>query len=157
MSYFIDYRDVNNISVNETFTKDNVTYYKITVKVGPVEWNVSHRYSDFVELHDKLVTDHEVAKDLLPPKKVIRNKTPKFIEQRREALNLYLKNVFKYLKLIMPPLFAHFLDFHLYDVFFILQILAKKFYLEGDKILQNEKSYKFTPLEVMFFSLHFIQ
>lgn len=148
MSSFIKYRNDSTVSVDEATTKDNVTYYKITVKVGPVNWTVQHRYSDFDELHDKLVSDHGVAKELLPPKKVIRNKTPKFIEHRREALNDYLKNVFNYLRLTMPHEFAHFLDFHLYDIYFLLQDLAKRLFLEGDKLLQNEKSHKFSPMEV---------
>ncbi|KAG6445518.1 nischarin [Manduca sexta] len=155
MSSFIKHRDDSVVSVDDTSTKDNVTYYKITVKVGPIHWYVLHRYSDFVELHDKLVSDHGVAKELLPPKKVIRNKTPKFVEQRREALNEYLKNVFNYLKLTMPPEFAHFLDFHVYDIFFLLRDMAKTLYLEGDKLLQNEKSHNFTPLELHAISERF--
>ncbi|KAI5645828.1 PX domain-containing protein [Phthorimaea operculella] len=148
MSSFINYRNDATVSVDEACTKDGVTYYKISVKVGPVNWNVWHRYSDFVDLHNRLVADHGVAKDLLPPKKVIRNKTPKFVEQRREALHEYLKNVFNYLRLTTPSEFAHFLDFHLYDIFFLLQDLAKKLFLEGDKMLQVGKSHTFTPLEL---------
>ncbi|XP_013139729.1 PREDICTED: nischarin [Papilio polytes] len=155
MSTFIKYRNDSTVSVDEACTKENVTYYLITVNVGPVNWTVRHRYSDFDELHDKLVSDHGVAKELLPPKKVIRNKTPKFIEQRREGLNDYLKNVFNYLKLTMPYIFAHFLDFHIYDIFFLLQDLAKKLFLEGDKLLQNEKSHKFSPLELHAISERF--
>lgn len=150
MSSFTKHRDESTVSVDEATTKDNVTYYKIIVKVGSVKWSVLHRYSDFVELHDRLVTDHGVAKDLLPPKKVIRNKTPKFVEQRREALNEYLNNVFNYLRLTMPSEFAHFLDFHVYDILFLLRDLAKMLYLEGDKLLQNEKTHKLTPMEVNF-------
>ncbi|CAB3233274.1 unnamed protein product [Arctia plantaginis] len=148
MSSFINHREDSTVSVDEATTKDNVTYYKITVKVGTIQWTVLHRYSDFVELHEKLVSDHGVAKELLPPKKVIRNKTPKFVEQRKEALCEYLKNVFNYLRLTMPSQFAQFLDFHLYDIFFLLQVLAKKLFLEGDKLLQNEKSHYFTPVEL---------
>ncbi|CAH0402441.1 unnamed protein product [Chilo suppressalis] len=148
MSSFINHRDASKVSVDETVTKDNVTYYKITVKVGAVNWSVSHRFSEFVELHEKLVSDHGVTKEWLPPKKVIRNKIPKFIEQRRDALNEYLKNVLNYLRLTMPYEFAHFLDFHLYDIFFLLQDLAKSLYLEGDKILQNTAAYKLTPMEL---------
>ncbi|KPJ18536.1 Nischarin [Papilio machaon] len=155
MSTFIKYRNDSTVSVDEACTKDSVTYYLITVNVGPVKWTVRHRYSDFDELHDKLVSDHGVAKELLPPKKVIRNKTPKFIEQRREGLNDYLKNVFNYLKLTMPYIFAHFLDFHLYDIYFLLQDLAKKCFLEGDKLLLNEKSHKFSPLELHAISERF--
>ncbi|CAG9568142.1 unnamed protein product [Danaus chrysippus] len=148
MSSFINYRNESSVNISEACLKDNITFYKILVNVGTVQWSVSHRYSDFVELHDKLVVDHGVAKDLLPPKKVIRNKTPKFVEQRREALNDYLKNVFNYLRLTMPSIFSHFLDFHLYDIFFLLQDLAKKLYLEGDKLLQTEKTHKFSLMEL---------
>lgn len=150
MSSFVNHRNESSLNVDEACTKDNVTYYKIAVNVGAVNWSVWHRYSDFVDLHDGLVAHHGVAKDLLPPKKVIRNKTPKFVEQRREALNEYLKSIFNYLKITMPQEFAHFLDFHLYDILFLLQDLAKKLFLEGDKMLQNEKSHKFTPMEVSF-------
>lgn len=148
MSSFLNHRDSSTARVDEATTKDSVTYYKITVTVGSVQWDVYHRYSDFVELHDRLVADHGVAKELLPPKKVIRNKTPKFVEKRREALNDYLKDVFNYLKPTMPTEFAHFLDFHLYDIFFLLQDLAKKLFLEGDMLLQNEDIHVLTPLEV---------
>ncbi|XP_038207299.1 nischarin [Zerene cesonia] len=155
MSTFINHRDDSSVNVDEAITKDSVTYYKIVVKVGFVQWDVWHRYSDFVELHDKLVNDFGVAKDLLPPKKVIRNKTPKFIEHRREALKEYLNNIFNFLNLNLPSDFAHFLDFHLYDIFFLLQDLAKKLYLEGDKMLQNEKIHKFTPLQLHAISERF--
>lgn len=153
MSAFVNYRNESTVDVVEATTKDNVTFYKIIVKVGFIQWNVLHRYSDFVDLHERLVNDHGVAKDLLPPKKVIRNKTPKFVEQRREALNEYLKNVFNYLKLTMPTEFAHFLDFQMYDIYFLLQDLAKKLFLEGDKLLDSEKSHKFTLLEVCIYFL----
>lgn len=155
MSSFVTYRNDSSVNIVDANTKDNVTFYKIVVKVGHVQWNVFHRYSDFVELHEKLVGDHGVAKDLLPPKKVIRNKTPKFVEQRREALNEYLKNVFKYLLLTMPSEFAHFLNFHLYDIFFLLQDLAKKLFWEGDKLLENEKSHKFNLLQLHAISERF--
>lgn len=151
MSSFVSHRENCSASVDEATTKDSVTYYKITVIVGSVQWDVYHRFSDFVELHDRLVADHGVARELLPPKKVIRNKTPKFVEKRREALNDYLKNIFNYLKLTMPCEFAHFLDFHLYDIFFLLQDLAKKLFLEGDMLLQNQNSQTFTPLEVCIY------
>lgn len=149
MSSFVTQRSDSCVSVDEATNKDGVTYYTINVKVGSVYWNVSHRYNDFVELHEKLVTNHGVTKELLPPKKVIRNKTPKFVEQRREALTDYLKNVFNYLRLSMPYEFAHFLDFHLYDRYFLLQDLAKTLYLEGDKLLELEHSHTFSPMEVL--------
>ncbi|XP_013186330.2 nischarin [Amyelois transitella] len=148
MSSFVTHRNDSSVNVEDTSSKDGVTYYKISVRVGSVYWNVSHRYNDFVELHEKLVSNHGVARELLPPKKVIRNKTPKFVEQRREGLNDYLKNVFNYLRLSMPYEFAHFLDFHLYDIFFLLQDLAKTLYLEGDSLLESANAHVFYPMEL---------
>lgn len=148
MSCFVSHRDDSDLLVNDTSNEDGVTYYSVIVRVGNINWKVKHRYSDFVRLHTYLVSDHGLARDLLPPKKAIGNKTAKFVEQRREALDVYLKSVFTYLKLSMPTVFAQFLDFHVYDIFFALQVLAKMFFLDGDKLLQNNKSYKFTPFQV---------
>ncbi|CAH2054261.1 unnamed protein product, partial [Iphiclides podalirius] len=55
----------------------------------------------------------------------------------------------------MPYEFAHFLDFHLYDIFFLLQDLAKRLFLDGDKLLQNQKSHKFSPIELHAISERF--
>lgn len=70
---------------------EGVTLYNVILKVGPVEWSVKQRYNAFSELHDKLVSNHGVARDLLPPKKIIGNKDPAFIEKRRVDLELYLQ------------------------------------------------------------------
>ncbi|XP_019865926.1 nischarin isoform X3 [Aethina tumida] len=126
----------------------NITYYIIRVTVGDIKWTVSHRYNDFFEMHNKLVIDHGVSKDILPSKKVIRNKCPVFIETRRKGLENYLKNVLHYLKRTMPKIFVKFLDFHLYDVFFLLQDMADKLFNEADSILDSTKSYTLTPIEL---------
>lgn len=128
----------------------NITYYIIRVTVGDIKWTVSHRYNDFFEMHNKLVIDHGVSKDILPSKKVIRNKCPVFIETRRKGLENYLKNVLHYLKRTMPKIFVKFLDFHLYDVFFLLQDMADKLFNEADSILDSTKSYTLTPIEVSY-------
>lgn len=126
-----------------------VTYYKIEVKVANVTWYVLKRYSEFYDLHIQLISDHGVSKDILPPKKVIGNKTPEFIENRRQGLENYLRSVLNYLKITMPRIFVEFLDFHLYDIFFLLRALAAKLFLESDSILSTSKSYTFNPLQVI--------
>ncbi|XP_066972902.1 nischarin-like isoform X3 [Macrobrachium rosenbergii] len=70
---------------------DGVTLYNINITVGPVRWSVRQRYNAFSELHEKLVSNHGVARDLLPPKKIIGNKDPAFVEKRRGDLQLYLQ------------------------------------------------------------------
>lgn len=125
-----------------------ITYYKIEISVADVKWTVSHRYSEFYDLHTHLVTDHGVSKDILPPKKVIGNKTPEFIENRRKGLESYLRSVMSYLKITMPRAFVEFLGFHIYDIFFLLHSLAARLFTEADAILSSTKSYSFNPMEV---------
>lgn len=49
---------------------DGTTFYDIHVTVGTINWTVQHRFKEFVELNEKLVTGHTISSDLLPPKKV---------------------------------------------------------------------------------------
>lgn len=55
----------NNVDIN------GITYYNILVTIGNVHWTVRHRYSEFVDLHLKLINEQSIGRDLLPPKKVI--------------------------------------------------------------------------------------
>lgn len=125
-----------------------VVYYKIEINVSDVSWYVLKRYSEFYDLHTQLISDHGVSKDLLPPKKVIGNKTPEFIESRRHGLENYLKSVLNYLKITMPRVFVEFLDFHVYDICFLLRTLAAKLFVEADSILSTTNSYILNPLQV---------
>ncbi|XP_012279727.1 nischarin isoform X2 [Orussus abietinus] len=109
---------------------------------------VKHRYSDFAELHESLVNEHCVAKDILPPKKLIGNKSEAFVEKRRLGLEEYLNAVYVYLKKMMPRELALFLDMHIYDTFFVLQNMALQFVTEGDALLRASKSYTFTPIQL---------
>ncbi|PSN50056.1 Nischarin [Blattella germanica] len=123
MACFLINRHDTEIKIPTVEKHDNVTVYVIKVRIGNVTWTVPHRYSDFVELHEKLVSDHGVAKDILPPKKVIGNREPAFIEKRRSALEIYLASLLhaisERLKQPCPPLeildnrydFSHVLDF----------------------------------------------
>lgn len=136
---------INIPSVEEIGT---VTYYRIEIQVATVQWFVLRRYSEFYDLHNQLVGDHGVSKDILPPKKVLGSKTPEFVENRRQGLENYLRSVLNYLKITMPRVFIEFLDFHIYDVFFLLRNLAAKLFVEADSILSSTKSYVFNPLQV---------
>lgn len=136
------------INIPSTEELGAVVYYKIEVNVANIHWYVLKRYSEFYDLHTQLISDHGVSKDILPPKKVIGNKTPEFIESRRQGLENYLRSVLNYLKITMPRVFVEFLNFHLYDIFFLLRNLAAKLFVEGDTILSTTKSYVFNPLQV---------
>ncbi|XP_066259019.1 nischarin [Euwallacea similis] len=136
------------LEIPSTELFSNVTYYIILVTVGEVKWKVKHRYKDFYNLHNRLVLDHGVSKDILPSKKVIGNKSNEFVESRRNALEKYLQKILTFLKRMMPKVFVEFLDFHLYDIYFILQELSLKCYAEADFILSSTKTYTLTPLEL---------
>lgn len=140
------------INIPSTEELGAVIYYKVEVIVGNVNWYVLKRYSEFYELHSQLIGDHGVSKDILPPKKVIGNKTPEFIETRRQGLENYLRCMLNYLKVTMPRVFVEFLDFHLYDIFFLLRTVSAKLFVEADTILSTTKSYIFNPLQVNIFS-----
>lgn len=127
---------------------ENYMVYIISMEVGPVSWKVRHRYRDFVELHEILVADHGVTKDLLPPKKVIGNRDPVFVEKRRSALEMYLASVLTFLQQTMPRELAKFLDFHKYDVLFMLQEMAISFFEGGDDYLRVSRDGDFTPLQL---------
>ncbi|XP_044764951.1 nischarin [Coccinella septempunctata] len=136
------------VKIPTTLEKEGVTLYEIKISVGDIFWIVTHRYNDFFELHTKLVNDHGVAKDILPSKKLIRSKCPQFIDTRRKGLELYLQKLLKFLKLTMPRIFLEFLNFHVYDVYFLLQSLALKFYSGAESYISTTNSYNFTTLEI---------
>lgn len=137
-----------DIKIPNVETTDGVTYYNIEVRIADINWKLKHRYNEFAELHEYLVSEHCVEKDILPPKKLIGNKSETFIEKRRIALESYLNAVYHYLKKTMPREFALFLDLHKYDIFFILQNMALTFFTQGASLLELSKSYIFTPLQV---------
>ncbi|KAH8402144.1 hypothetical protein KR009_010045 [Drosophila setifemur] len=129
-----------------------VTYYDIKVRVGRVEWLVERRYRDFAQLHDKLVEEVSISKKLLPPKKLVGNRQPAFLEQRREQLETYLQELLIYFRTELPRSLAEFLDFNKYDIIYLLQDLAKLFNESGDALLSSKKEYNLSALEVFAIS-----
>lgn len=148
MACFLKYRDDTKISIPGTETIANVVYYNIVVNVGPMNWKVRQRYNGFLELHEMLVADHSVPKDMLPPKKLIGNKDPAFIEARRKGLEEYLSAIVNFLQKRMPRELVLFLDFHLYDILFLLQEFSMYLFREAEILLFMSKKYKFCPLKL---------
>nr|CAD7400302.1 unnamed protein product [Timema poppensis] len=146
MACFLNNRKTTSISIPNLEKNDNVFVYEIMVQIADIKWTVNHRYNDFVELHDKLVSDHGVNKDILPPKKVLGNKEPAFLEKRRAALEIYLQNIVNFLQRAMPRDLATFLDFHRYDILYLLQDWALHFFTKGDSLLQMSRHFTFSPL-----------
>lgn len=70
MSCFLKFVPETSIQIPYNCDRNGVTYYEIALSVGPISWTVQHRYREFVDLNDRLIVEHGIAKDLLPPKKV---------------------------------------------------------------------------------------
>ncbi|KAG7202871.1 hypothetical protein KM043_010019 [Ampulex compressa] len=68
--------------------------YQIYIRIRDTEWNIYRRYAQFYALHrelkkhDAIVTTFE-----FPPKKTIGNKDAKFVEERRQKLQQWLRRV----------------------------------------------------------------
>lgn len=135
------------ISVPSYETTDGVEYFVIRVSCwNNKEWTVNHRFRDFTKLHERLQKDIAIAKDLLPEKKMIKNS--RFLEQRRHDLEKYLQTVMTFVQQLVTPLeLVEFLDFHKYDIVFLLQKMALDLSRK-----QGDKSAKFTILEVCAWS-----
>ncbi|XP_017487416.1 PREDICTED: nischarin [Rhagoletis zephyria] len=125
-----------------------VVYYDIKVRVYQVEWLVERRYRDFAQLHEKLVDEISISKKLLPPKKLVGNKNPAFLDQRREQLEKYLQELLIFFRIQLPCVLAEFLDFNKYDIIYLLQDLAKLFNESGSTLLSSKKEFNFSALEV---------
>ncbi|VDN57835.1 unnamed protein product [Dracunculus medinensis] len=100
--------------------KGFVKVYCIRISIDNYKWTVEHRYSDFVKFDAKRFEDRK--KSFLPPKKLVGNMDPEFLEERRIELEKYIRTVVelelwllkKRKQFILPRLLARFLDFHQY-------------------------------------------
>ncbi|CAH1782631.1 unnamed protein product [Owenia fusiformis] len=137
----------HTVKIPEVETIDKYTVYIIHVTIGQYYWTLRHRYSEFSELHEKLVASHAIEKNLLPPKKLFGNLSEGFIEKRRKDLESYLEKLLQSLA-PLPPLLANFLHFDKYEIHGITQSLAEDLYHKGDMILQCNELYYLTPLQL---------
>ncbi|KJH49014.1 PX domain protein [Dictyocaulus viviparus] len=94
--------------------------YTIQVTVNGYTWIVERRYSDFDMLDMRRFPDR--TKSFLPPKRLIRNLDPEFLEERRTELEKYCRALLElevwYQKQkkvnSLPLMVAKFFDFHQY-------------------------------------------
>lgn len=128
---------------------DSISFYQIKITCfHNIEWTVLRRYRDFHELHEKLL-NYSISRDLLPKKKVIGNLSAKFIEQRRDDLQKYLQTIAHMMQKHMPVELVQFLDFHKYDVIFVLQHLALDIFTNGDRyLMEHDGKWSFSIIEV---------
>ncbi|ELT92089.1 hypothetical protein CAPTEDRAFT_140420, partial [Capitella teleta] len=121
--------------------------YNIDVYIGLHKWSVKHRYSEFHELHEKLVSQYKINKNLLPPKKIFGKQSENFIRKRQAELELYLQNMLTHFTDV-PACLSQFLCFKEYEIHGIAQELAEELFHKGDMILEAGEVFHISPLQL---------
>ena len=68
--------------------------YQIYVRIRDTEWNIYRRYAQFHALYRELKKHDTIATTFeFPPKKTIGNKDAKFVEERRQKLQHWLRRI----------------------------------------------------------------
>ncbi|KAG8193336.1 hypothetical protein JTE90_022966 [Oedothorax gibbosus] len=127
--------------------QENFTSYIIEFSVPPTKWTLSRRYKQFAELHEKMTKQFAVNKSLLPPKKLLGNRSEKFILQRQKELEIYLQTLVYMFSQLPEPL-ALFLELPKYEIRYITAALSEMLFTEGDSIIRNGKPFTFTALQL---------
>ncbi|XP_055372565.1 nischarin [Condylostylus longicornis] len=150
MSCHFKYTKETNLSIPRTAENNNKIYYEVKIVIKDVEWSVLRRYREFYDFHEKLTHSegHVIAKSLLPPKKILGNKNPEFVEQRRKLLEEYIQSLLGLFNDKLPRAFIEFLEFNKYDIVYLLQDLSHYFCEFGDSLLLTSKEYNLSSLEL---------
>ncbi|KAM9593101.1 nischarin isoform 1-T1 [Trichechus inunguis] len=127
---------------------DTYTVYIIRVTDGSHEWTVKHRYSDFHDLHEKLVAERKIDKNLLPPKKIIGKNSRSLVEKREKDLEVYLQTLLATFPSVAPRVLAHFLHFHFYEINGITAALAEELFEKGEQLLGAGEVFAIGPLQL---------
>ncbi|XP_058416458.1 nischarin isoform X2 [Diceros bicornis minor] len=127
---------------------DTYTVYIIQVTDGSHEWTVKHRYSDFHDLHEKLVAERKIDKNLLPPKKIIGKNSRSLVEKREKDLEVYLQTLLAAFPGVAPRVLAHFLHFHFYEINGITAALAEELFERGEQLLGAGQVFVIGPLQL---------
>ncbi|NP_001334512.1 nischarin isoform 2 [Mus musculus] len=127
---------------------DTYTVYVIQVTDGNHEWTIKHRYSDFHDLHEKLVAERKIDKSLLPPKKIIGKNSRSLVEKRERDLEVYLQTLLTTFPDVAPRVLAHFLHFHLYEVNGVTAALAEELFEKGEQLLGAGEVFAIRPLQL---------
>eukprot|EP00118_Oscarella_pearsei_P004579 m.19835 g.19835 ORF g.19835 m.19835 type:complete len:994 (+) comp27912_c0_seq2:104-3085(+) len=78
--------------------KDSYHTYMIKLKIGPDTWTVNRRYKEFVHFHESM---KELYPEIIhleknfPPTKWFGNRDSKFVEERRQQLEKYVKRTLR--------------------------------------------------------------
>ena len=103
------------------------------VRIRDTEWNVYRRYSQFFDLHQSLRKKDPIVNSFdFPPKKTVGNMGERFVEDRRRALQSYLRCIVNYLVRLVLDIFET-SDYLVRLVRVVFDIFdASKWLLSGD-------------------------
>ncbi|XP_061252748.1 nischarin isoform X1 [Bos javanicus] len=127
---------------------DTYTVYIIQITDGSHEWTVKHRYSDFHDLHEKLVAEKKIDRSLLPPKKIIGKNSRSLVEKREKDLEIYLQTLLATFPDVAPRVLAQFLHFHFYEINGITAALAEELFEKGEQLLGAGEVFAIGPLQL---------
>ncbi|KAH0516325.1 Nischarin [Microtus ochrogaster] len=127
---------------------DTYTVYIIQITDGNHEWTIKHRYSDFHDLHEKLVAEKKIDRTLLPPKKIIGKNSRSLVEKREKDLEVYLQTLLATFPDVAPRVLAHFLHFHFYEINGITAALAEELFEKGEQLLGAGEVFAIRPLQL---------
>uniref|UniRef100_A0A8B9GFP7 Nischarin n=1 Tax=Amazona collaria TaxID=241587 RepID=A0A8B9GFP7_9PSIT len=133
---------------SELLFKTSCFVYIIQVSVGSHQWTVKHRYSDFHDLHEKLVSEKKIDKNLLPPKKIIGKNSKSLVEKRQKELEVYLQTLLVKFPVTAPKVLSHFLHFDLYEINGITAALAEELFHKGEQLLMAGEVFTIRPLQL---------
>ncbi|XP_022101206.1 nischarin-like isoform X2 [Acanthaster planci] len=135
------------VRIVATKSVDNYTAYVIELSVSDCSWTIQRRYSEFHDLHEKLVALKKVERALLPPKKLLWNQSKSFVEKRRQDLESYLQKMLDQSSYLPTPL-LHFLEFDIYDIYGVSQALATELFEKAEAILASSDVCEMTPMQL---------
>lgn len=137
-----------SVSLVSASTSPVTTHYQVQVTVSDVQWRVDRRYSDFAQLNTQLLAAKHLSSDSLPPKKLLGNREPVFVERRRQELDSYLERVLAQLEDAIPECLAEFLAMPEYDTGWMLRQLAYLCYVHESAYLSGEVVVQASPMQL---------
>ncbi|XP_066932916.1 nischarin-like [Clytia hemisphaerica] len=124
--------------------------YKIDVMSQTSHWFVFKRYKEFYNLHQKLIKQYKIPKDLLPPRKITNNMAKETLENRREALEHYLQKLLNSCNtgVRRSEDLAEFLDVKSHDVPHVTHDLTRYICKHGQSILLSKEMFRMSPSQL---------
>ncbi|XP_047146342.1 nischarin isoform X1 [Hydra vulgaris] len=138
---------IKDIFISEWSKKDEYIVYKVEVHISELSWCIFRRYNEFSKLHEKLVQFFGIPNDLIPPKKLISNQDPGFINERRILLEKYLRNLINLFP-NTPTILERFLEIEKFDVQNVCHQLAIDVFYIGNHVLSRNNIFRINLIQL---------